>query len=108
MGVQLYSRRKNRQWPNLDKLAKHASEAYQNLLSNVTFDLFYAYDHSVLNTNFLSESFSRISFSNKELRKKITKIKMTKMKKVIEEEEMKMTKSGFAVEKLELPKAKFM
>ena len=53
MGVQLYSKRKNRQWPNLERLAKHCKKAYDSLLGDITFDLYEAYDYQVNDTNHL-------------------------------------------------------
>ena len=71
MGVQLYSRRKNRQWPNINRLAKRAKEAYESFLADVKFDLFYTYDYSVCDTYILTEKFIGNSFSNKDLQSRI-------------------------------------
>ena len=57
MGVLLFAKKKNSsRWPDLDKLAARAKQAYDSLLSDVSFDLYYHFDASINNTEHILET----------------------------------------------------
>ena len=56
MGVRLYSKYASKKWPDLDVLAATAKEAYDGLLEDPAFDLYYNFDAKEVDTSHINQA----------------------------------------------------